>query len=187
MTPISIDPLERLRELTVADVMTRDVAVIPDSATMDQAASVLRLAEASGAPIVNDAGSCIGILSTTDFLKFEIARGDDGESSHVWLDAVNGDYLPWNSVQRFMSKSLLAVRPTTHLIEAAQLMCGEHIHRLLVLDDSSKLLGIVSTLDVVAAVIATTDEHRRLQLKIAQCEVKPGRELLACLNSIGRE
>jgi CBS-domain-containing membrane protein len=129
MFTIAHDPLERLHELTVADVMSRNVIVIPASATMDEAAQVLEEVEASGAPVVNCAGACIGILSNTDFLKFEVSRCDDGDCSHVWLDALNGDYLPWNSVQRFMSRSLLAVRPTTPLLEAAELMCAEHIHR----------------------------------------------------------
>jgi CBS-domain-containing membrane protein len=161
MFPAVHDPLQRLHELTVADVMSRNVVVIPDSATMDQAASLLDQAAATGAPVVNEAGSCVGVLSTTDFLKFEMTRGNNDESSHIWLEAVNGDYLPWNSVQRFMSKPLLAVRPTTPLMEAAQVMCGQHIHRVLILDGRSTLLGIASTLDIVAAVIKIVGEFEQ--------------------------
>jgi CBS domain-containing protein len=154
------DSLDRLADLTVMDVMSRTVATIPDSATMDEAAEILERAGASGAPVVNAAGACVGVLSNTDFLKFQLARGDEGEMSHVWCDAIHGDYVPWNSVQRFFSKPLLAVRPTTGLFTAAQLMCREHVHRLLVIDEASQLCGIVSTLDVVAAVLATREEHR---------------------------
>jgi CBS domain-containing protein len=154
------DSLDRLAELTVMDVMSRAVATIPDSATMDEAAAILERAEASGAPVVNAAGACVGVLSNTDFLRFEITRGDDGEMSHVWSDAIHGDYLPWNSVRRFMSTPLLAVRPTTALLAAAQLMCREHVHRLLVIDEASQLGGIVSTLDVVSAVLAMSEEQR---------------------------
>lgn len=155
------DPLQRLQSLVAADAMTCDIAVISDSSTMDEAARLLEQAAASGAPVVDVHGCCVGVLSAKDFVRFEIDRAGEGDCSHVWRDALNGDYLPWNSVQRYMSKPLLAVRPTTSLLEAAQLMCSEHIHRLLVLGENSTLQGIISTLDVIAAVLAATEERRQ--------------------------
>jgi len=37
-------------------------------------------------------------------------------------------------------------------------MCDLHVHRLLVLDETGRLLGVVSSLDIAAAVINAIEE-----------------------------
>jgi predicted transcriptional regulator len=37
-------------------------------------------------------------------------------------------------------------------------MCAEHIHRLLVLDQQERPVGVVSTMDVVAALLNAVEE-----------------------------
>ena len=76
MTEQTTNPLLRLQSLTVADVMTRRVTAIPGCARMQEAARILAEADASGAPVVDAAGRCIGVLSATDFLKYEVVKSD---------------------------------------------------------------------------------------------------------------
>lgn len=61
---------ERLLDLTAGDVMTRDVATIPHRATMAEAARLLRDACVTGAPVIDERGRCVGVLSATDFLRW---------------------------------------------------------------------------------------------------------------------
>jgi CBS-domain-containing membrane protein len=161
MVAVLHDNSERLHELTVGDVMSRKVIAISASADMAEAANTLSGAGASGAPVVDADCRCIGVLSATDFLKYESSRAADGSCTHVWTG--DGDYLPRNSVRRFMSTAVQTVSRDATLMHAARVMCVEHIHRLLVLDDRSSPVGVVSTLDVIAALIGAVDECRQRQ------------------------
>ncbi len=159
MTTLAPKSLHRLEELLVADVMARNVTVIPDDATMDAAAATLLKQGVSGAPVVDGRGRCMGVLSAADFLRFDEcaappARPESGGGVGRWE-------LPWNSVQRYMSVPVHIVSPLATMMEAAQLMCVYHIHRLIVLDDREAPVGLVSTLDVVSAVVHAVDEDRQ--------------------------
>ncbi len=59
MLAVSSNPLERLQGLTAADVMSRNVTVIPDGASMEEAAGILTAAAASGAPVVDATGRAL--------------------------------------------------------------------------------------------------------------------------------
>lgn len=160
MSVASASSLERLQSLTVADVMTRRVTVVPGCARMEEAARILAEAAASGAPVVDAAGRCIGVLSATDFLRFEVEKA--GRQPYVpvdWTGVVNCTELPLESVQRFMTPAVQTVSMNESLLKAAEIMCLEHIHRLVVLDEHSAPMGVVSTLDVMSALIAAMDEE----------------------------
>jgi CBS-domain-containing membrane protein len=150
----------RMQELTVADVMSRQLTVIPNSASMHDAACIFADNSASCAPVVDDAGVCVGVLSASDFLTFEIDRTGRVVSAHG--REVNtprqGDQLPWNSVRKFMSTALQTVPADATLVQAGEVMCGEHIHRLFVLGKRGEPVGVISTLDVVAALVKASKE-----------------------------
>ena len=62
-------------------------------------------------------------------------------------------------VTKWMSRRLVSVRETTPLVEVARVMCDGHWHRVTVVDDSGRLKGIVSTMDVLAALVQAADEQ----------------------------
>jgi len=71
-----------LLALTAQDMMSRDVVTIPRQMSLRDAARLLRRACVSGAPVVDEQGRCVGVLSAADFLRWaedgcpEEARGD---------------------------------------------------------------------------------------------------------------
>lgn len=153
-------PLGRLEALRVVDVMARHVTTIPWSATMDEAAATLRARGISGAPVVDDRGRCVGVLSATDFLRYDLREGE----SEVTLQDLGDECVwehPWNSVQRHMSAPAQFVAPGVALTAAAETMCSRNIHRLIVLDESRAPVGVVSTLDVVSALVQAEEEFRQ--------------------------
>jgi CBS domain-containing protein len=176
MTATMKAPLDRIEQLVVADAMTRSVFVLPKRLSMDEAAELLSGAAATGAPVVDEAGHCVGVLSATDFVRFEASRGGSGDISYVWQDRLHGEDLAWNSVQRFMSTGVHTVTAETSLIRAVQIMCAEHVHRLIVLSDDGVPAGILSTLDVVAALMASTDEERQQRQAVTP---QPGPAIVA--------
>jgi CBS domain-containing protein len=65
-----------LLELTAADLMTRDVFCLPESLPLRDAARSLAARGVSGAPVVDAAGRCVGVLSAGDYLR-RAAEADD--------------------------------------------------------------------------------------------------------------
>jgi CBS domain-containing protein len=59
-----------LRALTARDVMTGPVATIPQGMTLQAAAQMFRHKQISGAPVVDDQGRCVGVLSAADFIRW---------------------------------------------------------------------------------------------------------------------
>src|SRR5260370_22751039 len=68
-----------LREMTAADLMSRELTLIPRDMSLPAAAHVLAGAGISGAPVVDEMGRCAGVLSTTDF--FHYVGGDHPHST----------------------------------------------------------------------------------------------------------
>ena len=165
------DPIDRLQGLSVGDVMCRNVMVVPASASMHEAAAMLCAAEMSGAPVADETGRCIGVLSAQDFLKCEarITRGGDSLDAppgHVFETEEEGPTLDLASdnsasVRGYMSTAVQTLQVDAPLLKAARIMCAQHIHRIIVLDDRSTPVGVVTTLDVAAALIAAIDEERQ--------------------------
>ncbi len=58
-----------------------------------------------------------------------------------------------------MSKVVTAVTKEASLVEVARAMCDGHWHRVPVVDDEESLEGIISTMDVLAAVVNAADER----------------------------
>jgi CBS domain-containing protein len=150
--------LDRLKELLVLDVMRRNVTVIPHDATMSEAAETLRRRDVSGAPVVDAQGRCLGVLSAVDFLRFDESAKPRGARA---ARHANAGELPFNSVQRYMSVPVHAISPLASIVDAAQLMCLQHVHRLVVLNELNVPAGVISTFDIVSAVVHAVDEDRQ--------------------------
>jgi CBS-domain-containing membrane protein len=57
-----------------------------------------------------------------------------------------------------MSPSVQSVDAGASLVAAARMMCTAHLHHLPVIDEEDRPIGILSTLDVVAAMVNAVDE-----------------------------
>jgi CBS-domain-containing membrane protein len=62
-----------------------------------------------------------------------------------------------------MSRDVNAVGAHEPLLKAAQLMCAKHLHRLPVTGEGRRVVGMVSTMDIVAAVLNALDEAEAAQ------------------------
>jgi CBS-domain-containing membrane protein len=154
---------DRMQQLTVGDCMSADVVIVPESSSMHAAASILADHCITGAPVVDDAGRCVGVITVTDFLTFEIARTGDVVAAHGRNCNGSATQLPWNAVRKFMSTAVQTVERRTSLLRASEIMCAEHIHRLFVLNERGAPIGVISTTDVAAALIKATKEQNELR------------------------
>lgn len=160
--------LERLLTLRVADIMSKNVVQIGSHETMGDAARLLLEHEISGAPVVDEVGRCVGVLSGFDFAGREHARSLRGESAqgkveHVLVrdrpdEPCHIEDVREDVVENYMSPAAQTIRPDVTLLQAARTMCITHLHRLIVLDKQERPAGIVSSLDIVAALVKVMEE-----------------------------
>src|SRR6476620_11318616 len=105
--------------LTAADLMSRQVVLIPREMSLRAAARLLTQARISGAPIVDDAGRCLGVISVRD-IALSVDR-DEGDSWHGQTCAatpvcsdwqvVDDEKLPNEAVSAYMSTDLVTTVP----------------------------------------------------------------------------
>ena len=58
-----------LLSLCASDIMSRNILMIRREMSLQGAARLLSRAGVSGAPVVDDQGRCVGVLSATDFIS----------------------------------------------------------------------------------------------------------------------
>ncbi len=61
------------------------------------------------------------------------------------------DKLPVSAVRRYMTADVVTVGPETPLPELARTMLDAHIHRVIVVDEQRRPIGLVSSTDILAA------------------------------------
>lgn len=122
--------------LTVADLMTKSVVTLTEVETLAQAADTLSNLAVSGAPVCDANEKVVGVFSKSDLVN----RLVDGR-----LDT-NA------TVGAHMTRITVALRPTDTILRAAEVMAEKMIHRVVVVDDDGRLVGIVSPLDILKAV-----------------------------------
>ena len=126
---------------TVGDLMAVDPIVIGANMPLDEAADLLDRHGISGAPVVDAAGSLVGVLSQTDLIR---ARSTE----YLWAN------WPGLAVRHLMTTPAVTVERSTPIVIAAARMERQRIHRLVVVADDDKTLpiGVLSTTDVVHAI-----------------------------------
>ena len=152
--------IERLLGLRVKDVMNKQVITVSQSDSMNHAASVIYDNQITGVPVVDARGGCVGVISASDFVGWDAGRHKSeilvqpvGDGPYE-IDCVN-DQL----VDAHMSPMVQLVSAEATILSAARLMCNEGIHRLVVADEDDRPIGIISTLDLVASMVAAVDER----------------------------
>jgi len=142
-----------------AELMSHTVVLVPREMTVPGAAHLLAQARVSGAPVVDESGRCIGVISTTDFLRY----AEQGKGS---ARAKTASVFSWQimdeefdeRVEDLMNTDPVCVDPSASIGDIARMMINAHIHRVIVVDENQRPVGIVSSTDILAAV-AQADAH----------------------------
>lgn len=141
---------------TVADVMTTKVLAVGPGTSIESAARLFAQRKVRGAPVVEQDGSVIGVVSLTDFADPDRQRGPTYGSSLYYsledgLANEYGAHFLWKQgvVADVMTPDVLSIHPNASIVVAGHRMVTMGVHRLLVVDDDRMLAGIVSVTDLV--------------------------------------
>lgn len=151
-----------IETLRVRDMMTRNVITVMANNTMAEAADVLSEHYITGAPVIDEQGRCIGVLSATDFVHSKAEELEDRNDVGHFLSSRHPsglysiDEVRHDLVRRHMSQAVQTIDEDAPLVQAARCMCREHLHRLVVVDGRGAPVGVLSSLDLVAAMVSDT-------------------------------
>ncbi len=121
-----------LRGRTAADLMTPNPVSIRRTSSVREAAAFLTGRGISAAPVIDEAGRPVGVVSRSDIL---------GRHQATAMDRT-----PVHSV---MTPAVFCVRPDTPAAEVIEAMVGLGVRRVFVVDDGGVLIGVVSAIDVL--------------------------------------
>ena len=146
--------------------MNPDVIVAQASMTVQELTNFLTSNMITGAPVVDEFGKLVGVVSETDIVRSgarrDVAIKEKRESSFYlrgWEDKIDEDELgafhviedEGLVVRDIMTPLIFKVSEDTSIAEMADMMIGGRIHRLIVTEDD-RVLGIVTTLDMLKAI-----------------------------------
>jgi CBS domain-containing protein len=154
--------------VTVAeDIMEQRVVTVAADSPLLAVYRLFVQEDISGAPVVDDGGDVVGVISARDLLRIANETHDDAvmdlhyyEASpsfapEEWMTDIEEfeDRLTQRSVSQVMTTGAISVRRDTPINEIADLFLKHRIHRVLVLDpdnDEGPLVGLVSVFDMVS-------------------------------------
>ncbi|MCA9042386.1 MAG: CBS domain-containing protein, partial [Planctomycetaceae bacterium] len=125
----------RLGTLHASHVMTSDVLSLRTTETLADALHKLQERHISGAPVINEAGELVGILSFSDIVEYEVpesklkspAIGSYPDWPSLWKmieAAEQGPQIDLNdTVEKHMTRNVKSVSKSTNLVEMARMMC----------------------------------------------------------------
>ena len=148
-------PIQRMQ---AREVMTSDIVFIPREMSLKGAAHLLSQSHITGAPVVDSDGKCIGVISATDFMarteKSDWCRTvERSDCAHSAWQVLDGDCSS-DSVEHYMTHTPVTTGANTTLGELSRLMCELHVHRVIIVDENSRPIGIVSSMDILGALAA---------------------------------
>ncbi|MEY9877558.1 CBS-domain-containing membrane protein [Streptacidiphilus sp. MAP12-33] len=139
-----------MQHRTVGDVMTHQVATVRRDTSFKAVAELLAERDVSAVPVVDDADRVLGVVSEGDLLRKESGQPDpDGHTPALWMSPGNRKRSHAENAAGLMSRTVFTARPEWSVVEAARMMDRHHVKRLPVVDETDRLVGIVSRSDLL--------------------------------------
>jgi len=147
--------------LKVADVMTTAVRTVKKETSIRELAELFAEYKISTAPVVDDSGSLLGVVTETDLIEQDrnlhiptvislfdwVIYLESEKKFEKELKKVTGQ-----TVGDIFSPECTTVSPTTPVSEVADIMSREKIHAIPVLE-GGRLVGIIARIDLIRSMI----------------------------------
>jgi CBS domain-containing protein len=149
---------------TVAEIMDRDPVTVRESDTVETVVRLLHEQQARGLPVIGDGDKVVGIVTENDLLLYDEQEDIDppphlqimggiiflGSVKH-WEERVRKSIAA--TVGDLMTRDPVTVGPDATAHEAGRLIAEHRHNRLPVVDGDGRLLGVVTRVDVLEALL----------------------------------
>jgi predicted transcriptional regulator len=143
--------------------MTANLVSISEDATMQELVALLTERSISGAPVINDAGRPVGVVTQADVIIHDREKGEYStpvSDVHDWIDleahpkklGAAGGHVILNDptlVREIMTPVVFSVTMDTPASRVVEELLSMKVHRLFVVDSDGLLVGVISPLDVL--------------------------------------
>jgi len=157
---MSENTMSQLERLKAGDIMTTPVVMIRSHDTMQKAASVFLEKNISGAPVLDKRLKAVGVLTKTDITRYErdkiaswdalSARAPIRTLGTLELIAQSiGAVGQKDCVSEWMTPKVIAVPKKAPFKKVVRDMISKRIHRLFVVEKKNRILGVITTFDLI--------------------------------------
>jgi CBS domain-containing protein len=154
-------PLQ-LRAETAADLMVPNPISLRADANVREALVLLTDKGFSAAPVIDEAGRPIGVLSRGDLLVHDREKVDFLPPGGTYfyeqdlhtrkgqpVEGFQVENVDQTRVRDLMTPAIFSVDPKTPAAKVIRDMLALHVHRLFVVDEAGILIGVVTAMDVL--------------------------------------
>ena len=148
-----------LAQATAQDLMSPNPVSLYHGVSIQEAIALLTDRGYGAAPVIDDAGRPIGVLSRGDILAHEreqvrhatLAAGEDWEAGtrRSCHEGFSVEVVDPTRVRDIMTPVVFTVGLRTPAAKVVGQMVNLKVHRLFVVDDDLALVGVISALDVL--------------------------------------
>lgn len=134
--PLRVPTIANLVPLT--EIMSRDITCARRDLDAERVAELMLQNHIGCMPVVEEPGRPIGMITKLDLVEQLVGR--DGRPP---------EGLGMHSAGALMMPLAITLDQHATIAHAAALMASEDIHHLFVVDDEGRLIGVLSTMDIV--------------------------------------
>jgi CBS domain-containing protein len=162
MPPTNVAPLPGLTlwAETAADLMMTNPMSIRADATVREAVEVLTEHGFSAAPVIDEAGRALGVVSRADILVHDREKARGGAQAYYEpADLTTGGErlgpgfhvtaMDSALVRDIMTPAVFSVPPHLPAAKVVEQLVALKVHRLYVVEEDGTLVGVISALDVL--------------------------------------
>jgi CBS domain-containing protein len=146
------------------DIMRGGVVCARADMTLEQLAAFLTGRQITGAPVLDERGALVGVVSQTDIVRDDGTRAA-GAPSYYWnlgqetVTPVSPDTLRGKRrVKDIMTKTVISADEATPVRRLARTMLRKKIHRILI-TRAGALVGIVTSTDMLRGLLDLIDQY----------------------------
>lgn len=159
-----------MEQLKARDIMTKEVVWIPENTSVSEAIKLFVDEMISGAPVVDEEGGLVGVVSLRDFARNTVITSqtsDDQRQSaffyETWeLPITQSEATRFHietesdlAVKDVMTPTLFYVDVDMPVRDVAEMMLKGRIHRVVVLEND-ELAGLITTMDMLKAIVGNS-------------------------------
>ena len=152
-------------KLVAKDIMTTDIVTVHPQERVSDALRLMTENRVPVLPVVDRDDRCVGVISQSDLVQLTRDADDDRDANSdtpFGLMPGRGD---WDSVMDerldgVMSDEVVTVSSGDLIVPViVDRLIAQRIHHVPVVDDDGRLLGIVSTVDILRALRSTVPQE----------------------------
>ena len=134
-----------LMTLSISDILRKKLESVEDTTSIQEVAKKMKDRDVSSLVVVDMNGTPLGIITERDIIT-KVCINDGPTNTVISKD--------------IMSTPIITIKGSSSTSTAAEMMIKNDVRHLLVIDDESKPIGIITPLDLTRNQGSTDDEDR---------------------------